>query len=39
MFITFENSYGDTGKPIKFDALTRKGVSDHLPVVAEISLR
>ena len=36
---TFENSYSDTGKPIKFNAITRKGVSDHLPVVAEISLR
>ena len=35
---TLENSYSDTGKPIKFNAMTRKGVSDHLPVVAVISL-
>ena len=32
------NSYNDTGKPIKFNAYKKKGVSDHLPMVAVIEL-
>lgn len=32
------NSYSDTGKPIKFNAYSKIGVSDHLPMVAVIQL-
>jgi len=30
------NSYADSGKPIRFNAKARKGVSDHFAVVAEV---
>ena len=29
------NSYNDTGKPIRFNAKNKTGISDHLPVVAK----
>jgi len=35
---TKENSYFDTGKPIRFNPVSRKGVSDHLPVVARFKI-
>ena len=35
---TKENSYFDTGKPIRFNPVSRKGVSDHLPMVARFEL-
>lgn len=35
---TKENSYLDTGKPIRFNPVNRKGVSDHLPVVARFKI-
>jgi len=35
---TSHNSYSDTGKPIKFNPLSKKGVSDHLPMVAKFKL-
>ena len=35
---TKENSYFDTGKPIRFNPVSRKGVSDHLPMVARLEL-
>ena len=35
---TKDNSYTDTGKPIRFDPIKRKGVSDHLPIVAKFKL-
>ena len=33
---TIYNAYEDTGKPRDFNPKTKKGVSDHLPVVAKI---
>ena len=36
--ITNLNSYSDTGKPIKFNPVSQKGVSDHLPMVAKFKL-
>jgi endonuclease/exonuclease/phosphatase family metal-dependent hydrolase len=33
------NIYKDTGKPKWFDSETRQGVSDHFPIVAEITLK
>ena len=33
---TESNSYADTGRPIRFNAKARKGVSDHFAVVAEV---
>ena len=30
--------YGDTNKPYRFDSSTKKGVSDHFPMVAKIRL-
>ena len=35
---TKDNSYPDTGKPIRFNPIKRKGVSDHLPMVAKFKL-
>ena len=35
---TIENSYSDTGKPMDFNPNTKKGVSDHLPMVARIKI-
>lgn len=32
------NSYADSGRPIRFNAKAKKGVSDHFAVVAEIKL-
>ena len=32
------NLYGDTNKPYRFDSSTKKGVSDHFPMVAKIRL-
>jgi len=32
------NTYKNTGKPHWFDPETKSGVSDHFPIVAEISL-
>jgi endonuclease/exonuclease/phosphatase family metal-dependent hydrolase len=32
------NTYKNTGKPQWFDSETRQGVSDHFPIVAEITL-
>ena len=32
------NTFKDTGKPMWFDSETRQGVSDHFPIVAEITL-
>ena len=32
------NLYGDTDKPYRFDSSTKKGVSDHFPMVAKIRL-
>ena len=36
LHITESNSYADSGKPIRFNAKARKGVSDHFAVAAEI---
>ena len=33
------NSYADSGKPIRFNAKAKKGVSDHFAVVAKIKLK
>ena len=33
---TESNSYADSGRPIRFNAKARKGVSDHFAVVAEV---
>jgi len=33
------NTYKSTGKPQWFDSETRQGVSDHFPIVAEITLK
>ena len=35
---TESNSYADSGRPIRFNAKAKKGVSDHFAVVAEIKL-
>ena len=32
------NSYNDTGKPIRFNAKNKTGISDHLPVVARFKI-
>lgn len=38
VFKTKSNTYKDTGMPYWFDPETRRGVSDHFPIVAEIKL-
>jgi len=35
---TPNNAYSDTGKPIKFNAINKYGVSDHLPMVAKFKI-
>ena len=36
--ITEHNAYKDSGKPIRFNAKSKSGVSDHLPMVARIKI-
>ena len=36
--ITEHNAYKDSGKPIRFNAKSKTGVSDHLPMVARIKI-
>ena len=36
--ITEHNAYKDSGKPIRFNAKSQSGVSDHLPMVARIKI-
>ncbi len=38
LHITEHNAYKDSGKPIRFNAKSKKGVSDHLPMVARIKI-
>ena len=38
LHITEHNAYKDSGKPIRFNAKTKTGVSDHLPMVARIKI-
>ena len=38
LHITEHNAYKDSGKPIRFNAKSKTGVSDHLPMVARIKI-
>ena len=38
LHITEHNAYKDSGKPIRFNAKSKTGVSDHLPMVARINI-
>ena len=38
LHITEHNAYKDSGKPIRFNAKSKSGVSDHLPMVARIKI-
>ena len=38
LHITEHNAYKDSGKPIRFNAKAKTGVSDHLPMVARIKI-
>ena len=38
LHITEHNAYKDSGKPIRFNANSKTGVSDHLPMVARIKI-
>ena len=38
LHITEHNAYKDSGKPIRFNARSKTGVSDHLPMVARIKI-
>ena len=38
LHITEHNAYKDSGKPIIFNAKSKSGVSDHLPMVARIKI-
>lgn len=38
VFITEFNTYKDTGRPYRFDSKNKKGISDHFPMVAKITL-
>lgn len=38
VFITEFNTYKDTGRPFRFDSKNKKGISDHFPMVAKITL-
>ncbi len=38
LHITEHNAYKDSGKPIRFNAKLKTGVSDHLPMVARIKI-
>ena len=38
LHITEHNAYKDYGKPIRFNAKSKTGVSDHLPMVARIKI-
>lgn len=38
LHITEHNAYKDSGKPIRFNAKSKIGVSDHLPMVARIKI-
>jgi endonuclease/exonuclease/phosphatase family metal-dependent hydrolase len=38
VFKTEFNTYKDTGKPFWFNSENKQGVSDHFPIVAEISI-
>jgi hypothetical protein len=38
VFRTESNTYKNSDKPYRFDPITKNGVSDHFPMVAQIKI-